>query len=177
MRAAILAGAALAAIATVPAHAEVKWISETGFRLENRATVAATPDKVYAALGQIGAWWDSAHTYSGKAGNMTLELKPGGCFCESLEKGGGVEHGRVVMARPGQVLRLETALGPLQDEGVSGVLTFTIKPAEAGGAEVIQTYNVGGVRADMMKNTLLIDRVVGSQLIRFKTFVETGKPE
>src|SRR3990167_7728789 len=107
MRAMFLITAAMAAAMALPAQAEVKSLSSSGFRLENRVTIAAPPDKVYAALGQIGSWWDDAHTYTGKASNMTIELKPGGCFCETFQKGGGVEHGRVVLAWPAQTLRLE----------------------------------------------------------------------
>lgn len=177
MRAAFILTTVLATTLATAARGDVKAIDASGFRLENRTTIAAPPEKVYAALGRIGSWWDDAHTYSGKASNMTLELRPGACFCEALEGGGGVEHGRVVLAWPGQMLRLDAALGPLQDEGVAGALTFTLKPATGGRTEVIQTYNVGGVRADMLKNTMLINQVVGGQLARLKTWVETGKPK
>jgi len=47
-------------------------------------------------------------------------------------------------------LRLEAVLGPLQDEGAAGALTFVIKP-KGSGVEVVQTYNVGGLRAASAK--------------------------
>jgi len=167
MRVALIAALALAG----PAHAEVKSTTDSGFRLENRVTVNATPERAWTALGEIGRWWNSDHTYSGDALNMTLPLKVGGCFCEALP-GGGVEHGRVIVAWPEQkLLRLQAALGPLQDEGVEAVLTFQIKPAP-GGAEIVQTYNVGGVRPEMLKNAPLIDQVVGEQLNRLKAYLQ-----
>ena len=75
------------------AQAAVVSTAEVGFRIENRAQVAATPDRAWQALGEIGRWWSSSHTYSGDAANVTIEMKPGGCWCEALP-GGGIEHGR-----------------------------------------------------------------------------------
>jgi len=174
----MLAGLAVAlALGAGAAHAEVKSTWASGIRLENKAVVAAPPEKVWAALGQVGKWWDDAHTYSGDASNMTLPLEADACFCEKLPKGGGVRHGVVELAWPGQFLRLDAALGPLQDEGAGGALTFTLKPAPGGGTEVVQTYNVTGLRPEMIKAAPLIDQVIGGQLTRLKTYVETGKPQ
>jgi uncharacterized protein YndB with AHSA1/START domain len=174
MRIALIAAALLLGTAA-PAHAEVKSTWAAGFRLENRVTVAAPPDKVWAALGQIGNWWNAAHSYSGDSANMTMPLTPGGCFCEALPKlgaGAGVKHGEVVMVMPNTLLRLEAPLGPLQDEGVGAALTFTLKPVE-GGTEVVQTYNAGGLRPEMVAAAALFDQVLGGQLVRLKRFVET----
>jgi uncharacterized protein YndB with AHSA1/START domain len=170
---------ALAAVAALlgagPALAEVKSTWEAGIRLESTVTIAAPPDRVYAALGDIGKWWDSEHTYTGDAANMTIALEPGACFCERFAQGGGVKHGEVVLAWPGQFLRIHGALGPLQDEGPAGALTFTLKAVE-GGTQVTQTYNVGGLRPEMVASAPLFDQVIGGQLTRFKRYVETGKP-
>lgn len=175
MRAAFILSALALAIAA-PAHAEVKWTGESGLRIENRVTISAPPEKVYAALGEIGKWWNGQHSYTGDAANMTIALEPGACFCERFPKGGGVKHGEVVLAWPGQLLRIDAALGPLQDEGIAGALTFALKKVE-GGTEVIQTYNIGGLRPEMLKNGPLFDKVVGEQLTRFERYVETGKPQ
>ena len=80
-----------------------------------------------------------------------------------------IEHGRVVYAQPGKALRLHAALGPLQQEGVSGALTWALKPA-AGGTEVTQTYVVGGfVRAGADKLAPIVDRVMAEQLKGLQT--------
>lgn len=173
-RLAVLAFAA-ATLGAGAALAEVKSTSPANVRLESKVTIAAPPETVYAALGDIGGWWDSEHTYSGDAGNMTLELEPGACFCEALAGGGGVKHGEVVLAWPGRMLRLHGAFGPLQDDGPAGALTFTLKAVE-GGTEVIQTYNLGGLRPEMVAAAPVFDRVIGGQLTRFKRYVETGRP-
>jgi len=173
-RIAVLAGAALA-LGAGAAWAEVKSTWEAGLRTENRVVIAAPPEEVYLALGEIGRWWNGAHSYSGKSDNMTIQLKPGGCFCEALP-GGGVKHGEVILAWPSQTLRIQGGFGPLQDEGASGALTFNLKKVE-GGTEVTQTYAIGGLRPEMVKAAPVFDRVFGEQLTRFKSYVETGKPE
>jgi uncharacterized protein YndB with AHSA1/START domain len=162
----ILAVMALAA----PAHAKVLSTSDSGFRIENRATIPATKAQAWTALGEIGRWWNSSHTYSGDANNMTIALKAGGCWCEAIP-GGGVEHGRVVMVLPEKgTLRIDSATGPLQDEGVAGALTWQIKEID-GGVEVVQTYNVGGARPEIVKIAPMVDKVMGEQLERLKTYI------
>lgn len=169
--------AAVLSLAAGVAHAEVAERTDAGFRTRNVVEIAASRDRVYAALGEIGRWWDDAHTYSGKAANMSIRLEPGACFCEALPNGGGVRHGVVALAWPDQgTLRIEAVLGPLQDEGAAGALTFVVKP-KGTGVEVIQAYHVGGLRPASAKTFAdPVDQVVGTQLKRLKAYVETGKP-
>ncbi len=47
------------------------------------------------------------------------------CWFE-IWAGGEVEHGRVALVMPKQMLRVAGAFGPLQDLGVSAVMTFTL---------------------------------------------------
>lgn len=173
----VLSIAAAASLLAGAAHAEIVEQAEGGFRLKQTVEVAAPPDKVYAALGEIGRWWDDAHSYSGKAANMSMPLEPGACFCEALPKGGGVRHGVVVLVWPDQrMVRLDAALGPLQDEGATGALTFQVKP-KGEGAELVETYNVGGLRPAAAKSFAgPVDGVMTTQLKRLKSYVETGKP-
>ena len=180
MKSILIAAAAIALLAAAPARAEVKQSWAAGFRLENGATIDAPPEKVWAALGQVGKWWNGAHSYSGDSANMTMALTPGGCFCEALPKlgaGAGVQHGVVVMAMPSQTLRINAPLGPLQGEGVAAALTFTLKATADGGTEVVESFNVGGARPEIVGYAAGIDGVVGEQLTRLKAFVETGKPQ
>ena len=143
------------------AQAEVKSSSATGFEVERRAVVPATPAQVYAQIGRVGEWWDLAHSYSGKAGNLKLELRGGGCFCETLDNGGSVEHARVVYADPESQIRLQGSLGPFQSMPVSGVLIWSFK-AVPGGTELIQSYAVSGpVTGGADKIAPLVDQVLG----------------
>lgn len=166
MKPVISAFALLGAVAS-PAIAEVKSATPAGFEVESKIVAPVAPAEAYAALTRIGAWWDSAHTYSGKAANMTLDARPGGCFCEAIPDGSGaIEHMRVVYARPGATLRLQGGLGPLQAEAVAGTLTWSLK-AVSGGTEVSQNYIVGGyVRGGADKMAPIVDQVLSQQLTR-----------
>jgi uncharacterized protein YndB with AHSA1/START domain len=170
-----IALAAAAFLLATSAQAAVVSTSGVGFQIENRATVAASPEQVWTALGDIGSWWSSDHTYSGSASNMTMPLKVGACFCETLP-GGGVEHGRVIAVMPEQkLLRVQAALGPLQDKGVAAVLTFQVKPT-AGGAEIIESYNVGGATAEVIQMAPVVDQVLAAQLAGLKGLVDPHMP-
>ena len=157
--------AAALALAAAPAAAEVKSATPAGFEVEARAVVAATPAETYRMLGRIGLWWNDAHTYSGKAANMRLQLKAGACFCETIPADGGtIEHGRIIFARPAKTLRLQGGLGPLQAEAAIGTLTWELK-AVPGGTEVVQTYVAGGyMRGGADKLAPIVDRVMAEQL-------------
>lgn len=155
------------------AQAEITEAGATGFRLKFVQTVAVPPDRLFRALGDWGRWWSDDHTFSGKAANMSLPLKVGGCLCETLPNGGGVQHGQVVMLVPDRVLRLDAPLGPLQDEGVSAALTFVLMPRE-GGVELTTTMNVGGARPDLVKAAPAVDAVIGEGLARLRRYVESG---
>jgi uncharacterized protein YndB with AHSA1/START domain len=152
-------------------------VSQNGFLLKFEVSVNAPAAKVYDALiGQIGSWWDSQHTYSGDAKNLSIDARPGGCFCEKLSNGGGIEHARVIYVSPPEVLRLSGALGPLQASGVAGTLTW--KLTSGGDNTRIQlTYSVGGfIDGGFEKMAPLVENVLRQQLDRLKQFAETGKP-
>ena len=146
MRFAVLSLAALIACATAaPAHADVVSATPSTFVLRAEQTVPASPAQAWAKLSRIGDWWNSEHTYSGNAHNLTLDLRAGGCWCERWS-GGAVEHARVllVMNRDGvRTVRLDAPLGPLQEMAVNAILTFTISPDPAG-AKIAMTYRVSG---------------------------------
>lgn len=173
----IVALAALAALSLAgAAHAEVVETNAQGFRLKSVLQIKAPPARVYQAIGELGRWWDDAHTYSGKAENITLPLQANGCWCETIPGGGSVRHGVVVLAWPQQgMIRADAALGPLQDEGVNGALFFHMKPKD-GGTELTITYNVGGVRDATLKAAPLVDGVMNGAWARLKRYVEAGKP-
>ena len=169
MRGSITGGIAALALLTASAgHAEVQALSETGFVSRNEAEVAATLAEAWALLLRPSEWWSDAHTYSGSAGNMTIEAEVGGCFCEAVPGGGApagrIEHMRVIYFAPHSTLRMTGALGPLQSEAVTGVLTVTIEPA-ASGSKIVWDYVVGGyMRMPMEQMAPLVDQVIGEQL-------------
>ncbi len=169
---AILAGLALAA----PARAAIVDAQSNGFMVEQDLTIAAPAAKVWDALAHVGAWWDPAHSYSHEPRNLSIELKPGGQWLETLP-GGGVLHMVVVFVKPRETLRLEGALGPLQAFGVAGHLTWILKEKD-GATQVTETYDVGGhAPGGLDKAASLVDGVLAHQTARLKRYVETGKAE
>ena len=93
----------LALAVASPTAAEVVSSTPHGFETVTTVNIEASAEDVYAALGKVGHWWDPQHTYSGDAANLSIELRPGGCFCERFERG-GAEHMRVVHVRPDETL-------------------------------------------------------------------------
>jgi len=153
---------------SAPAAAEVKSSGPGGFEVERSFVVAASPQAVYSQIGRIGEWWDVAHSYSGRAENLRLELKAGGCFCETLANGGSVEHMRVVYADPANGIRLQGGLGPLQSEAVTGTLSWSFKTV-GGGTQVTQRYIVAGQAAGGLANFAApVDQVLGEQFARLE---------
>jgi len=81
-------------------------VTPTGFLVKLETNIHAPVAKVYEALvAQIGLWWNPEHTYSHDAKNLSIDPRPGGCFCEKLPNGGGIEHLRVVYIAPPQIVR------------------------------------------------------------------------
>lgn len=168
---------ALAILQLHHARADVVEAYAHGFAIKTVVTIAAPRAKVYDALvQQVGRWWDPAHTYSADARNLSIDPRPGGCFCEQLPPGGGVQHGTVVLVLPGKTLRLIGGLGPLQEAGVSGSLTWDLAERE-GATEATLTYSVGGHRQGGLQTlAAVVDSVLGTQLRRLKSYVERGTP-
>lgn len=159
------------------AHAEVKQSAADGFVVAQSAPVAATPAKIWAALLQPQRWWSDEHTWSGKAANLSLKAEAGGCFCERWP-GGSVEHGRVVMVMPQQLLRLDAELGPLQALALEGVLTFRIDSGDDGATTLALEYRVNGASASGLDQFApSVDGVVGQQFARLVRFVANGNPD
>lgn len=155
-----------------PVAAEVT-ISDTGFATSNTVTVAASPAEVWAALVEPSRYWNGDHSWSGEAANFSMEPRAGGCFCEALPNDGSVEHMRVIMVQPGQMLRLAGALGPLQSEGLAGALTWQLEESE-GGTRITQTYSVGGhMQFDREELAPVVDGVVREQLDRLAALFST----
>jgi hypothetical protein len=157
--------------APVPASAEVVSAAANGFDVHGTVDLTAAPDAAWSSFGAIGAWWDPAHSYSGKAENLTLSLKPGGCFCERLPGGGGVEHLHVTYVDPGKHHVIFTgALGPLLNMATIGVLDVQVKPA-ASGSQLTYDYRVAGFASGGAdKFAPLVDSVLAAQMQRYRAY-------
>jgi uncharacterized protein YndB with AHSA1/START domain len=111
----------LAIASLSPLRADVIDASATGFTVKTTADIAAPPAKVYdAVVTRVGSWWAASHTWSGTPQNISIEGRAAGCFCEKLDSGGSVQHMAVLLAEPGETLRMSGGLGPLQE--IPGIL-------------------------------------------------------
>ncbi|MEQ8411365.1 MAG: SRPBCC family protein [Erythrobacter sp.] len=168
----LAAGLGLAALA-LPASAEVVEQEDHSFVTRDEAIVASTPKQVWLALISPARWWNSAHTWSGEAANLRLKPQAGGCFCETIPEvdeprrftlEGSVEHMRVIQAYPERALVMRGALGPLQPEPVTGVLTIAISEVDQG-TRIVWEYNVGGfMRFETEVIARAVDGVMSEQL-------------
>lgn len=154
------------------AHGAVAAATADGFTIVIEVDVGAAPELAYRKF-TVGpaAWWDPEHTYSGKAERLTLDARAGGCFCESMDGGGSVSHGTVLYADPGHMLRLSSALGPLQEMPVIGTLSFGFAPRPTG-THVTLTYRVfGAFTSDAVALSKLVDSVLTQQMSRYAAHV------
>jgi uncharacterized protein YndB with AHSA1/START domain len=157
--------------------AEVASVAADGFAVKHEVAIKAAPSAVYDAMtAKVGSWWNPVHTFSHDAKNLSIAAKAGGCFCETLPNGGGVEHMKVVFVMPGKMLRMSGALGPLQAAGLAGSMTWTLSES-AEGTRLVFSYVVGGyMPGGFEKMAPIVDAVLGEQVARLRTFVETGRP-
>lgn len=131
------------AIHVAAIQAEVKESTDQSYAVEQTYDVGTSADKVWQTLIHPAKWWNSSHTWSGKAENLSLDLKPGGGWDEVLPDNGFVRHMTVIFCQPNQTLRLSGALGPMQEYAVNGVLT--VKLAEdSGKTKMTIVYRVSG---------------------------------
>ena len=157
----------LAVGTAVPAHADVVQSSLNGFDTRHVLEVPGTPAQAMARFGNISAWWDPEHSYSGKSENLRLTLKTGDCFCETLPDDGGVEHMRVAYVAPGKRLTMTGGLGPLLYEATAGVMDVQFVPSGTN-TKVTISYRVAGFAiggAD--KIAPMVDQVLAGQFKRY----------
>jgi uncharacterized protein YndB with AHSA1/START domain len=164
----------LSPITASPLSAQV---TPNGFLVRHQVSVDAPPGDVFEILVErVGLWWDPAHTFSRDSRNLSIDARPGGCFCETFPDGGGVEHLRVVYVKPGEMLRMSGALGPLQAFGLAGSLTWKLTGSQDG-TTIELSYSVGGfMEGGFERIAAGVDAVLGEQLQRLALFVDTGRP-
>ena len=156
------------ALAGGAAQADVKASAPDGLIIQIKTEVALDRDDAWARLLDVGSWWNGSHTYSGNAQFMSIDAVAGGCWCE-LWSGGEVEHGRVVFVMPKEAIRLSTALGPLQEMGVSGALTFTLSDGSSPAKTALTVdFKVSASSlSGLDKLAPIIDSVIAEQITRY----------
>jgi uncharacterized protein YndB with AHSA1/START domain len=160
---------ALLLMAPAAANAEVVSSGPNAFYLRQTLTVPAAPEAALASFGRIERWWSKDHTYGGDESRLSLQLRPGGCFCERLA-GGGVEHMRVAYIDSPKRLVLTGGLGPLLYEGVAAVMDLRFE-RDGAGTKVTMDYKVAGFASGGAdKLAPLVDGVLAEQMKRYAAF-------
>ena len=167
----------LALFAATPASAEVVSAGPNGFEVRHSVNLVIPQQKAFTAFSQIQDWWSKDHTYSGDASRMSLQLRPGGCFCERLDNGGGIEHMRVTYVQPGERAVLTGSLGPLLYEATTGVMDIKVERI-AGGSRIIMDYRAAGfAKGGAAEMAPIVDKVLGDQMKRLRVYAAGGAPK
>ena len=169
----ISAIATLLALSAAPALAEVKSATPGGFEVGGSVAIAAPPARVWAVLTAPDAWWSRDHRWF-RNSTLSLDLAPGGCWCERAADGRVSRHLETALVEPGSKLVLRGGLGPLQGQGASGGLTFDLK-AEGDGSLLTWAYVVGGYTPGGLEGWARpVDGVLSAQLANLKTRAEAA---
>jgi hypothetical protein len=147
-----------------------------GFTVSHEKTVKADGKVLFNVFcKEIGQWWDPEHTWFGNAENLYIQTYIGGGFGEQLESVRAVRHMEVIFLDYGKTIRLQGALGPLQQYPVMGIMTVEFKK-EADSTRVSMTYSVGGyIPGGAAKFSGIVDQVLGIQFSRFLAYAEQKK--
>ena len=163
--------------AASPAAAEVVSAGANGFEVRHSVNLVIPQQKAFSAFSEIQNWWSKDHTYSGDAANLSLQLRPGGCFCERLDNGGGIEHLRVTYVQPAERVVLTGSLGPLLYEATSGVMDVKVERI-AGGSRITMDYKVAGfAKGGAAELAPIVDKVLGEQMKRLRVYAAGGAPK
>lgn len=148
-----------------------------GFTVRGVMTLLVPPSEAYQKFVQnVGDWWDSGHTFSGNAKNLSIDDQPGGCFCEKWA-GGGVQHLRVVYVSPGKVLAMRGGMGPLLSLAVTGGMEIQFTAVE-NGTKLTYTYSVGGYIPKGAESWAApVDGMLAGTFDRFRNYVNTGSAD
>jgi uncharacterized protein YndB with AHSA1/START domain len=156
-----------------PAAGEVVSATSNGFHVRETVQMVVPTDRAYAAFSRLPGWWNKEHTYSGDSANLALALTAGGCFCEKLKNGGGVEHMRISFVDPGKRIVMTGSLGPLLYEATSGVMDIQFERV-AGGSKVTMDYRAAGfAEGGAEKLAPIVDSVLSDQMVRYRKFAVT----
>ena len=173
----ILLVAISATVLALPARAEVKDVSASGFTVENSAVVPLEASIAWQALvGSVDSWCPKDHTWWGRASRLSIDARAGGCFCEMAGER-QAQHMQVVFVDPPRLLRMIGGLGPLQGMGLSGVLEWRMTAVE-GGTRITLWYRAGGYAPDDLgKLAAVVDGVQALQLGGLADYLRARNPK
>ena len=147
------------------AKADVVAASADHYTLKHQAVSADSPQQVWARLVEPQTWWHPDHTYSGSSDNLSLDSSAGCLWLEQWE-GGSVVHGSVLLARPGEMLRLNAPFGPLQEMAVSVIWTISLEATPEGTRVTFTEIANGSQASDLDKLAPAVDFVKQEAITR-----------
>lgn len=125
--------------------AEINYANNTGFSISNTSESNAPVAVVYSHFIQhIDMWWPKDHTWWN--GTLSIDEFAGGCFCEKSETNSAA-HMQVSYLEPNKKVVMTGGLGPLQEMGLYGALTWqfeSIANESKSGTRVTLTYHASG---------------------------------
>lgn len=160
---------------TGQAEAEILDSSADGFTFEFSLPVDGHLKLVFDGLTQdIGQWWLADHTWYGHSENMVIQLEPGGCLCEIADERRFTEHLRVVKVEPYRLIRFTGGLGPLQAEGVDGVMDWSLASSSDEQTTTLTVrYRVGGYTGnDLSRWAPAVENVLQQQMKSFQSYIK-----
>lgn len=158
-------------MASLSANAEVTEQSENHFIVKHQLTSNKSLEHVYQQFSAVSQWWESDHTFSGKAENLYFDFAKERCFCERMPDNGFVRHLEVIHVQPRKRVVFSGGLGPLQDQTVNGKMIWSFEQTDKG-VKVDIEYRVYGKIVDGMgKWPGAVDFVLGTQVKRLKALL------
>lgn len=161
---------AVVMLAATQANAEIVEAAPDHFILKHEAQSALVPAALWARLIKPESWWHPDHSYSGDAGNLSLDVRAGGLWREEWD-GGSVTHGEVLFVNPGKQLRLDAPFGPLQAIGAKTIWTITIEPDGDGSKVTFDEISHGVAASKLDALAPAVDFVKGEAIKRL-TMIE-----
>jgi uncharacterized protein YndB with AHSA1/START domain len=165
----------LAAVLATPTGAAVVRSAPDSFVIEHRLPIAKPPAAAWDALVDWAGWWPDAHTYSGKAANLDLDLEPNGELEEEWDEDRMVLHAIVLQAIPPERLRLSGGFGPLQSIPLNAIMDFSLKPEGEGTTLLLRYHAAGPASAGLDALAPAVDAVLAEALARLAT--HTPEPD
>ena len=146
MKSLLIGASSILISAGFTAQAEVMAATPDHFTLKLEAQSELSPGEVWTRLIEPSDWWQSDHTYSGDANNLSLDPQAGGLWREDWD-GRSVWHGTVLQAHPEKSLVLSAPFGPLQGQAVTSIWTITLAELDSGGTQITFDHVTNGTAA------------------------------
>ena len=157
-------------LAAMPASAEVIARTADSFTLRFERRTEAPPAVIATLMGRPYAWWDGAHSYSGDAANLSVDMQVGGCWCEKLPDGSAFHHGTVLAIEEDRLV-FDAPFGPMHGKTTRADLVVAWSGPE-GGRTLVWTLTVEGAGLGAFADP--VDGVMGAAFARFNQYVDSG---